>query len=400
MPIYKCKVVDKGGKTTDFIQEALSEDIILRELSSQGLFPLQIRETEKDEKKTNKKKLLSRKTVIELTDTLSLLLASGFTLKDSLEIAQTIFIKGPVNNVIVMLLEKIKKGKTFHDSLNDFGNSFPPLYKGLVNVGEKTGLLGPSFKRLSQYLKTENELRDKLVNSMMYPVLVLGVACIGIVTMIVFVFPRISSMFAQLGTVMPKRMQLMIDLMNRSLIIGSFVIAAVIIAVFILMMIHKKQGNAAMKIDRFLFKIPVIGKIRFLKEGLNFLFAMETLTGGGFSVEDSLETSSGAVKNLALRAGILEARERIMRGESLSEAFSNNTIFPDKLVKWFSIGEKSGHIDRAFSQLRGYYQNQLEKWFSHFVNLIEPILILIVGVFIFLIIILFILPIFSIYERI
>lgn len=400
MPIYKCKVVDKSGKTSDFIQEALSEEIVIRELSSQGFFPLQVIETGKEEKKPGKKKVLTRKTVMELTDTLSLLLSSGFTLKDSLEVAQTIFIKGPVNNVIVMLLEKIKKGKTFHNSLDDFGKSFPPLYKGLVNVGEKAGMLGPSFKRLSIYLKTENELRDKLINSMMYPILVLGVACVGIITMIVFVFPRISGIFAQLDSVMPRRMQLMIELMNKGLVIGSFVIAAAFIAVVVLIVIHRKQGSAAMRLDRFLLRAPVIGKIRFLKEGLNFLFAMETLTGGGFSVEDSLETSSGAVKNLALRAAILDARERIMRGENLSEAFSNNDIFPEKFVKWFSIGEKSGQIDRAFSQLREYYQNQLEKWFSHFVNLIEPVLILIVGVFIFLIIIFFILPIFSIYERI
>ncbi len=400
MPVYQCKAIDRGGKTIDFIQEALSEDVILRELSTKGLFPIHIKVADKADKVSRRKRRFSKNSIMEFTDTLTLLFSSGFTLKNALEIAQTIFIKGPVNEIVVRLLEKIKKGNSFNESLNDFGESFPPLYRGLVKVGETAGSLKPVFQRLTEYLKNDKALKEKLISSMMYPVLVLSVAFIGIVIMITFVFPRINAMFSQLGTALPARMEMMMGILNVFLYTVFLLIGAVAALIFVLSVIHKKQNDIARKLDSVILKIPVIGKIKFLKEGLNFLFAMETLTGGGFSIEDSLETSSVVVKNLALRSGILDAREKIIKGENLSQAFIDNPVFPERFVKWISIGEKSGHIEKAFAQLRGYYQNQLEKWFSRFMNLIEPVLILIVGVFIFLIIIFFVMPIFTIYGNI
>ncbi len=399
MPVFQCKAIDKGGKTISFIQEALSEDIILRDLSTKGLFPLQIIPADGREKTGRKRRLISKNTIMELTDTLAILFSSGFTLKDALEIAQTIFIKGPVNEIIVVLLEKIKKGKSFNESLEDFGDSFPPLYRGLIKVGEKSGSLKSVFARLSEYLKTEKALKEKLVSSMMYPILVLSVAFVGILVMILFVLPRINAMFSQLGASLPGRIESMTGMLNIVVYTGSVVICLIAVTTLILMVVHKKQKSIALKLDRFMLKIPMIGKIKFLREGLNFLFAMETLTGSGFSIEDSLETSSEVVKNLAVRSGILLARDNIIKGEELSRAFMDNPVFPEQFVKWIGIGEKSGHMDKAFAQLRGYYQNQLEKWFSRFMNLIEPALILVVGAFIFFIIIFLILPIFSIYGN-
>jgi type IV pilus assembly protein PilC len=124
---------------------------------------------------------------------------------------------------------------------------------------------------------------------------------------------------------------------------------------------------------------------------------METLTGAGFAVEDALLEAGNVVENRALRSGIHQVREKILRGEALSAAFMENAVFPERLSRWVHIGEKSGNIEKAFAQLRSYYQSEVERWSTRFMNLIEPVLILSVGVIIFLFIIFFVMPIFTIY---
>ena len=136
-----------------------------------------------------------------------------------------------------------------------------------------------------------------------------------------------------------------------------------------------------------------------MRESFNFLFAMETLTESGFAVEDALQEAENVVDNLALQSEISKARMKVLKGENLSSAFLDNPIFSNRLSRWMSIGEKSGQVEKAFSQLRQHYQGEIEKWSSHFINIIEPALILFVGAIILLIILFFVMPIFSLYGN-
>jgi type II secretory pathway component PulF len=335
---------------------------------------------------------------LEFTNTISLLLSSGLTFKDSLEIAQTIFLKGQVNEIIVALLEEIRKGRSVYQVLDDFGTGFPSIFKGFIKIGEKIGSLEGAFKKLAEYLTEDRKLKSKLASSLIYPLLVISVAVIGIIGIVVFILPKIGEMFSQLGVGLPRRMESMIKILNYSFIIGTILIGIVILSILILSIIRKRNKGMAEKLDRLSLKLPVLGRMRYLKEILNFLFAMETLTGGGFNVEDALLESGKVVENQAFRSGILKARDSIIKGESLSVSFLSNPVFSERLGRWMAIGERSGSVDKIFAQLRSYYQGEIEKWSTRFMSLVEPILILIVGIIIFMIIVFFITPIFSIYE--
>ncbi|MBA7556380.1 hypothetical protein ES705_49086 [subsurface metagenome] len=259
---------------------------------------------------------------MEFTNTISLLLSSGLTFKDSLEIAQTIFLKGQVNEIIVALLEEIRKGRSVYQVLDDFGTGFPPIFKGFIKIGEKMGSLEGAFKKLAEYLTEDRKLKSKLASSLIYPVLVISVAVIGIIGIVVFILPKIGEMFSQLGSGLPRRLESMINMLNYSFIIGTILISIVVLSILILSIIRKRNKVMAEKLDRLFLRLPVLGRIKYLKEILNFLFAMETLTGGGFNVEDALLESGKVVENLAFRSGIRKARDSIIKGESLSVSFS------------------------------------------------------------------------------
>ena len=397
MPVFYCKVVDDKGKTAEFIRETSSEEILIRELSADRLFPIVIERAGTREVKAKGKKRFPKNLIIEFTDTLALLLSSGLIFKEALEVAQAVFQKGRLNRLAATLLDKIKKGISFHEALEEFGSSFPPLYRGMVKVGEKVGSLEQAFKGLSLYLTEEKKLKEKFIGSLMYPAMVLSVAFVGIFILIFFILPRIKGIFTQLGSQLPQRIESITRVLNVLIIAGVAGVVFLLVLFAAVYLIRKTGGSMAERLDRLILRVPVLGHIMSLRESLNFLFAMETLTGAGFAVEDALLEAGNVVGNRALRSGIFTVRDKILRGEALSAAFMENAVFPERLSRWVHVGEKSGNIEKAFAQLRSYYQGEVERWSTRFMNLIEPVLILMVGAIIFLFIIFFVLPIFTIY---
>jgi len=398
MPIYYCRVVDARGRTSSFVREAATEEVLIRELNKEDIFPLEVRQAAETAPKAEQRRKFSRAAVIEFTDTISVLLNSGLTFRDALEVAQTIFLKGEINRLVAHLLEQIRKGSSVSDAVAGLGAGLPPIYHGFVRIGEKIGSLDDAFKQLAVYLGEDRKIRDKLASSLIYPVLVLGVAVVGITGIVVFVLPRIQAMFQQLGAALPARLSSALGLLRGAVYAGGGLLAAVLLAVFALGSLRRANPRLALALDRLVLGLPIYGRVKYLREILNLLFALEMLTAGGFSVEDALSESTNVTSNQAFRDGLNAARESVVRGENLSSAFLGNPLFSSRIGRWVAVGEKAGQVEQVFGQLRRYYQAEIEKWSSRFMDLAQPVLILGVGLVIFLIIIFFIMPIFSIYE--
>lgn len=399
MPIFKCKVIDKYNKTNEFVREAVTEDSLIRELTKEDLIPIAIEISEKDLLKETKPKKYKKKSLIDFVNTILLLITSGLTLKDALDVAQTIFLKGEVNEIIVYLLEEIKKGSSFHEAVEKYKNSFPTIFSGFIKIGEKMGSMDNAFNRLSQYLTEEKKIKDKLVSALIYPLMVLGLAVIGIAVIVIVVLPKFKEIYEQIGIEPPENMFSIISILNISLsIIG---IGVLIIIFLIPILILAKQKNSALeeKLDYLILKMPIAGKLILLKQNTNFIYAMENLLGSGYTVEDALLESSKVVTNKAYNSAILRAKERIEKGDNLSAAFLEEPVFSRRLGRWIAIGERSGHIENVFSQLRQYYQGEIDKWTTRFMELIQPAMILLIGIILLFMILFFIVPMFSVYGN-
>jgi type II secretory pathway component PulF len=224
------------------------------------------------------------------------------------------------------------------------------------------------------------------------------VAAVGITGLVVFVLPRIQAMFQQLGAALPARLSSALGLLRGALYAGGGLLAAALLAVLLLGCLRRKDPRLALALDRLVLRLPLYGRLKYLREILNLLFALEMLTAGGFSVEDALAEAGKVTSNQAFRDGLEAARESVVRGQNLSAAFLDNPIFSSRIGRWVAVGEKAGQVEQVFGQLRRYYQAEIDKWSSRFMDLAQPVLILAVGLVIFLVIIFFIMPIFSIYE--
>ncbi len=398
MPVYQCRVVDARGRSSEMVREAASEDALLRQLAGDSLSPISIRPAaDGGAAAPRRRRRYSSRSVQELSGAMALLLASGLTLRDALTIAQTVYPGGEVNRMVVSLLEELERGSSVIDAMQRLAGSFPALFAGFVRIGERVGSLEGSFRRLAEYMGRQKRLRDRITSALLYPAVVLVVAFCGIAGITFFVLPKAQDLFRELGTAIPSTIADRARLFRGLLAALFSVLATAVLAIPVLAAARARSEAVASALDRAALRIPGIGSIIRHNESLTFVFAMETLVAGGFAVEEAMSEAAAVVGNRWLRGGILRARERVLKGEPLARAFEAETELPERLVRWVGISERTGAVQEVFHQLRLYYEAETEKWSERLMNLAEPVLILAVGAMIIALVLVFVVPLFSLY---
>ncbi len=400
MPVYLCRVSDERGKIAQFLRESASEESCLRELSTAHRYVLSVRELSAAKAGQRRPRRYPRRLIGELTDLLALLLGSGLSLKDALEVVQGVFASGEGNELVTLLRERISKGSSFSAALEGAGTGFPPFYRGMVKIGEKIGSLDQVLTRLSAYMKEDKSLRDRVSSAMIYPCIVLSVAALSAVFIVVVLFPRLKDLFGELGPAMAGRVQSLMGSLQTALIVIGAVVVVLVLLVAGMVAARRRGGPLAGRVDAFVISLPLVSQFLMRRELLNFTFSMEALTSAGVAVEEALTEGAGTVTNLALRDAVLSIRERVLKGERLSAAFGRAPLFPERISRWMAIGERVGHVEKVFGQLRVYYQQEVDKWLGRIMALVEPALIVGLGLLIVAFVIFFIVPVFSLYGTI
>lgn len=399
MPVYVCRVSNEKGRIDEFLREAASEESCLREVSEKNPYVLSIHELPASSAGTRPRRF-SRRLIQELTDLIALTLSSGLSLKDSLDVSQTVFTRGEGNALVTILQQKLNKGSTFTEALESAGTGFPPFYTGMMRIGERIGSLDQVTSRLSKHLKEEKALRDRFASALIYPAIVLGVAALSAVFIVAVLFPRLREIFNEMGSSAAGNVESLMAGLNTAFVVLGIV--AVLVAVFVAAMaIARRTGGAlAVRIDRLFLAVPLYSRFMMQRELMNFSFAMEALTAAGVGVEEALTEGAGTLTNRALREEVRSVRERVLKGERLSTAFAHSRLMPERISRWMAIGERIGHVEKVFGQLRGYYQQEVGKWIDRLMALVEPALIVGLGVLIMAFVVFFIIPVFSLYGTI
>ena len=392
-------MLNRDGKKIVLTKNGESKQEIENSFLGTGYIPIQITKIEF----SNRKKISGRtsRTVLEFTQMMEELIVSGLSIKDSLDVMCVVDDKNKTQGKIAQrLLENIKKGDSFSDAIINMPDYFSDVYCGIINVGNKIGSVEKIFPRLRMYLEMKKKLRDKLISAITYPCLVLFTAIIAFFSMILFVFPKLKTMFAEFGGNAAETLETNISNMQNIFAIIITVILIFVTALFTIKILEKQNSNIKIKSDRIKLHIPFIGHFLSCFETLNFSFAMETLTGGGVSVETAIKEAESVVSNSAYKQSLENVKDRIQKGEALSSAFSKHSIFPIYMTKWILIGERSGNTEQVFSQIRKYFQNKIEQNITKFMSLIEPTLILLIGILLLLLVFTIIVPVFSLYGSI
>lgn len=389
MAHFRCRVADPDGSIRIEVVEAKNLEDVARRFGQSGTILVAV---ELDESLNTGKKSYSDKTMLEFTKALAVLLQAGLPLEGALEIAEESFEGHKAQPLARWLRERISKGESFSSSLEASGARLSPVYRGLVRIGERTGQLEPMFIKVSAYLEEQKRLKDKIGGALVYPALVMSLVIAMLIGIAFFLVPGLRSLFGSMGTELPPRTMLAL----RTLSLLSWVISGLFVfgvcGFVILRYLRRKQGDAATILDRALLSIPVLGRYLVLSESLSFSFAMETLVSSGIGLEDAVLEGTGVLKNRAMITDLENARQGILEGLALSTALGRCRSMPKEFSRWATIGERTGVVEGIFVQTRAYFQYEIEKWTMRFMNLIEPILIVSVGVILITLIVLFIMP--------
>ncbi|OHX37717.1 general secretion pathway protein GspF [Methylomonas sp. LWB] len=386
MPLYSYKAVNNQGLAEEGVRDAADEQALLLELQNQGLIPIRV-EAAKDKtflgfKLKTAGVRLSAKEIGMLTAELATLLESGLPLDRSLTILlQLTEDKPKLNKLTADVLDKVKGGKALADALESQTGVFSKFYLNMIRAGELGGNLGGVLQRLAEYMERAQELKDTVSTALIYPAVLLVMSLASLFVMLTFVVPQFKEMFDSAGQALPVPTQIVVGLAEFLQSYWWLLLLSITAAV----QYFKSQlgAPASKKVwdGRFL-KAPLVGEIVLTMEVASFSRTFGTLLGNGVSILKSLVIIRETVGNTVLAESLDYAEAQLKQGRTLSEALSQQSLFPKLAVQMIKMGEETGRLEEMLMRVAGIYDKQLKQTIQRMLALLEPALIISLGLMI------------------
>ena len=386
MPLYTYKAINQQGKQEQGLREAVDENQLLLELQSKGLIPVKIEQT-----KTTSflgfrigefKHRLSTKDIVNFTTELATLVESGLPLDRSLTILIELTEDNKrLNTVVINILERIKAGKSLADSLEMETNVFTKFYLNMVRAGEMGGDLGGVLHELFDYLERSQNLKEKVTSALIYPAMLLLMSVASMLVMLVFVVPQFKEMFESAGQNLPLPTQIVVAVAD---FIKSYWWMGLGSVLLIMQTIKWQLENPVRKkvIDSYVLKMPLIGEVLLVKEVAVFSRTLGTLLGNGVSILKSIVIVKEIITNSLLVEIIEKTEMQIKQGMTLSLALAEFNVFPKLAIQMIKMGEETGRLEEMLIKIANIYDKQLGNSIQRMLSLLEPSLIIFLGVMI------------------
>jgi type II secretory pathway component PulF len=398
MPYYRCSIINPAGKKITLIKEASGERDLAASFNDTDHILIKY-SLVTDSSIVQSKKNYNRDIVLEFTEVMTSLLKSGLTIQDAISLCCSIAANPKTTWLCKSLLKALQNGLPLHEALKMHSPSFPPLYQSLVRLGEQTGSVAAVFQRMGVYLRNEKKIRGKIGNVIWYPALVLFIALAGGAGIIAFILPRMAEIFSAFNAGTDQNAVVELARVYRSIWVSAAVIVVIASAAIGSILLRKRSMRFAYLSDYLFLNMPLFGGFIKAIQTMDFSFAMEMLSGSGINVHNALKETAGVIRNRAYAKALIEVHSMLLKGEQLSMAFSLFKEFPPYITTWIAVGERTGTVEPVFTQLRAYFQEDVDRMSERLMNLLEPCLILVVGVIVLTMILQFILPLFSLYGR-
>ncbi|MBT3194359.1 MAG: type II secretion system F family protein [Verrucomicrobia bacterium] len=328
---------------------------------------------------------------------LAAMLSAGMPIVATLEALEEQSDNPNFRTVVTRLKASIENGAAFSDALRQFPSIFDDLYANMVRGGESGGQLAETIARLAGFLEASAKLRRKVKSAMMYPTIILCIAISIAIAMIVFIVPVFGEMFADFGAELPAPTQFLLNLSDGLKQYGGYIIVAIVVAV-IAFKRWKATPAGGYQLDQVLLKAPVFGDLRKKVASARFARTFGQLIKSGVPILSSLEIVSGATGSVVAQKIILDASKAVENGDPLSSAMINQNVFPILLVRMLQAGEKTGKIDEMMDNIADFYDDEVDTMLAGLTSLLEPLLMVFLGVVIGGIVLCMFLPIFKMGE--
>ena len=408
MPIFTYEAVDNKGKKIKAEIEATSSQEAMSKVHAQGLFPTNVKEKGAEAKgahpATAKKKGfglgggVSQKQLTQFTVQLSILQDAGLPIVRSLKILEQQMKPCALKGIVGQVSEDVESGSSLSEALSKHPKAFDRLYVNMVKAGEAGGVLDTILQRLAVYMEKAQALKRKVIGASIYPASVMSIAVLIVSGILIWVIPQFKTVFADLGAELPLPTMLLLKL-SDFLVAFWWLLPAVPFALFVGYKTLVKNKGGRIALDKFKLHMPLFGEI--IKKSVisRFCRTLGTLISSGVPILEALSIVKNAVGNEVISNAVQIVHDSIREGESIAEPLAQTKVFDDIVINMIDVGEETGELDKMLIKVADNYDDEVDAAVGALMSIMEPVMIIGMGLTIGFIVIALFLPLVSLINN-
>jgi type IV pilus assembly protein PilC len=374
---------------------ANSKEEVLTLLRRQNILPIAVNAKPKQLKIKFGQPKITDKDVVILTRQLATMIDAGLPLVQCLDILGNQTENKTLAGVVAQVRSDVESGATFADALKKHPKAFDNLYVNMVAAGEAGGILDTILQRLASYMEKFAKIKRQIKSAMIYPSVILFVAVSVVALLMVVVVPMLASMFADMGQALPLPTRIVITISNFLKGWGGLSILIIVIGFFVGLKQFRKTEKGLRLTDGFALKVPVAGSLIQRVAVAKFTRTLGTLMTSGVPILEGLLIVSRTAGNKVVEDSIMTTRQSVSEGKTLAEPLSKSQVFPAMVVQMISVGEATGALDNMLNKIADFYDDEVDSAVAALTSMLEPLLMIFLGVTVGFVIIAMYMPIFQ-----
>jgi type IV pilus assembly protein PilC len=383
---YRCRLGTPGGEIIEGVYVADNETRLRREFEDKGLYVLGIQQAGRRAlggfhlpELPHRRKVASREFLV-FNQELATLLKAGMPLVQSLDILRRRVANPAFKGVLDNVHERVRAGSALSEAFEAHGSLFPGVYTASLLAGEKSGNLEQVLRRYVSYVKIVTSVKRKTVSALVYPLILLVLSLIVVAIIVVKVVPEFGAFYSQLGGKdLPLSTQVIVAISDFVTHDFFFILAAVAAAVGASWWWVKQPGRRRV-LDRQILRLPAVGPVSQKFSTSQGARTLATLLGGGIPLVNALEVTARSLSNQYMAGELTTAAQQVREGRALASAMQESGAFPDVAIKMVEVGESTGALQEMLNSLADFYDEEIETNLGRFVTVIEPALLVVMGI--------------------
>jgi general secretion pathway protein F len=388
MPQFHYQATTPQGKIVEGVMEASEERTVVARLHDQGYLPLRIGLPGQGRPKASLAQFslpeislrgkVRQRDLLVMTQELATLLSSGLPLDRALSVLNGLTTKEELKKAVSQILRAVQQGKSLAEALTDYPKIFPPLYVNMVKAGEVGGFLDAALQRLAEYMERSQQVQDEIKSALTYPVLLTFTGGASLIILLTYVLPKFSTIFGDLGQALPTSTRILLGI-SAGLRSYWWMLLLICAGLWLGARQYLATPQGRFLWDRWRLRAWVFGPLLLKREVGRFARTLGTLLKSGVPLLQALEVVQDVVGNEMVSRALKEVRVGVREGQGIAGPLGRSGVFPTLALQMVSVGEETGRLDEMLMRVAEYYERDTFNQVKRLTSLLEPALILIMG---------------------
>ena len=396
MPVYLWEGKNKANQIQKGQLEAVSDEAVRAHLNRLRIVPTKVKQKPKDlfENVAFLQPKIKQKDIIIFARQFSTMIDAGLPIIQCMDILQSQQENPSLKKMLKDLKDQVESGSTLADALKRYPKHFDNLFTNMIAAGEAGGILDVILKRLAAYMEKADRLKRRVKGAMVYPAITITVAVVVVAVILIFVIPVFSSMFAEFGAKLPAPTLMVMALSEFVKSKIHYIIIALVIFWFAFKYYYRTP-KGRLTVDAFALKLPVFGLLLRKVAVAKFTRTMGTMLGSGVAILEALDIVAKTSGNRIVENAIYQVRSGIAEGRTMADPLQASGVFPPMVCQMIAVGESTGALDAMLEKIADFYDEEVDQAVENLTAMIEPMMIVFLGVVIGGLVVAMYLPIFK-----